>query len=255
MVKSDTTGQEVALVITSCNRLHLLEKTIQSFLQFNTYPLSQKIIIEDSGKPELYKELQKNYGTEFEILFNEKPLGQAASIDRAYSQVHCPYIFHCEDDWEFYRPSFIEDSLVFLCEFPKLKQVLLRSIHHDYLVHHKTVNFHSEPLAVRGIRAYKSKMAPQFAESDWVTHSYNPGLIRRVDYERIGKYEGKTEAEISKFYKDIGFYSVALENDVILHLGWEESTLGHGPNGRNRQPSVLKKLRHKINSIIRPRLV
>ena len=30
-------------------------------------------------------------------------------MDRAYSNVTTPFIFHCEDDWEFYRKGFIED--------------------------------------------------------------------------------------------------------------------------------------------------
>jgi hypothetical protein len=40
--------KEVTLVITSCNRIDLLKKTIASFERFNTYPIKKAIIIEDS---------------------------------------------------------------------------------------------------------------------------------------------------------------------------------------------------------------
>lgn len=236
----------VALVITSCNRLHLLDKTIRSFQCYNTYPLAQKIIIEDSGIPEVYEALKQSYGSDFEILFNEKSLGQAASVDRAYSKVNSPYIFHCEDDWEFYRPSFIEDSFVFLRAFPKLKQVLLRSISHDYAVHHSTVTFQKEPIFCEGLRAYQSNMAERFKESDWITHSYNPGLIRKADYELIGTYQGKTEAQIAMYYKQQGFFSAALENDAVLHLGWDDSTQ---LKPRKKNEFVLK-LKHKLKQIL-----
>ena len=33
------------------------------------------------------------------------------SIDSVYSTIDTEYIFHCEDDWEFYDSSFIEKSL------------------------------------------------------------------------------------------------------------------------------------------------
>jgi len=34
--------------------------------------------------------------------FKLKNIGQIKSIDKAYSMVDTEYIFHCEDDWEFY---------------------------------------------------------------------------------------------------------------------------------------------------------
>ncbi|MCQ5167817.1 hypothetical protein NE645_17870, partial [Roseburia hominis] len=33
------------------------------------------------------------------------------------------YIFHCEDDWEFYRPGFVEDSRAILENKPEILQV------------------------------------------------------------------------------------------------------------------------------------
>ena len=39
--------KEVTVVLTACNRADLLEKTLDSFFKFNTYPLKRFIIIDD----------------------------------------------------------------------------------------------------------------------------------------------------------------------------------------------------------------
>jgi hypothetical protein len=44
-----TNNNDVTLVITSCNRPHLLKRTLSSFVQMNTYPICKTYIIDDSG--------------------------------------------------------------------------------------------------------------------------------------------------------------------------------------------------------------
>ena len=53
-------------------------------------------------------------------------MGQVAAIDTAYARVKTDFIFHCEDDWEFLRPQFIERSLVILNSRPDILMVSLR---------------------------------------------------------------------------------------------------------------------------------
>ena len=43
---------------------------------------------------------------DLEFIFNERRRGQILSIDRLYSTIDTEYIFHCEDDWEFYKKRF-----------------------------------------------------------------------------------------------------------------------------------------------------
>src|SRR5271170_1236016 len=40
---------DVTVVVTSCGRQDLLERTMDSFLKYNRYPISKYIIVEDSG--------------------------------------------------------------------------------------------------------------------------------------------------------------------------------------------------------------
>ncbi|MBK6807259.1 MAG: hypothetical protein IPG84_21505 [Betaproteobacteria bacterium] len=53
-------------------------------------------------------------GVPIELIVNDPPVGQMTSIDRAYALVDTPYVFHCEDDWRFFRSGFVEESRVVL---------------------------------------------------------------------------------------------------------------------------------------------
>ena len=56
--------EKVTFVLLSCGRLDLLEKTLNSFLRYNNYPIERYIIVEDSADPVIYeqcKELNKRF--------------------------------------------------------------------------------------------------------------------------------------------------------------------------------------------------
>ena len=53
--------KEVSVVVTSCNRPDLLEKTLDSFNDFNTYPIKKFIVIDDSGVVGCNNDLIKKY--------------------------------------------------------------------------------------------------------------------------------------------------------------------------------------------------
>lgn len=46
-------NKQVTLVITACGRPHLLKRTLESFMKYNTYPIIEGFIIEDSGQPNI----------------------------------------------------------------------------------------------------------------------------------------------------------------------------------------------------------
>jgi hypothetical protein len=104
---------EVTMVITSCNRAELLEKTLESFVKYNTYPIKETFIIDDSGIIGCNDNVLDKFKNILNIktIYNNKNMGQIQSIDKVYSYVTTKYIFHCEEDWEFLQPGFIEKSL------------------------------------------------------------------------------------------------------------------------------------------------
>ena len=91
----------VTVCITSCGRLDLLAETLRSFRAFNTG--GNYILSEDSTDAVVIAEAQRLY-PEMTILSGPDRLGLMGSIDRLYSSVQTPYIFHLEDDWVFDGP-------------------------------------------------------------------------------------------------------------------------------------------------------
>jgi len=200
--------EEVTIVITACNRPDLLEITINSFLQYNTYPIKQWIISEDSGNPKVNESLQKKYP---DFMWITGRRGQIKSIDEAYSHVDTEYVFHLEDDWETYKDGAIVESVKILKEFPKVSAVMCRD--HTPRVYHMSEN---PPL----LKCW----------GGWGFYSFNPGLRRMSDYKTLfGTFSSFTnsgeglsdERKLNDFFNEKG-YCMALTPDpegYIKHIG------------------------------------
>lgn len=212
---------EVTLCLTSCGRPDLLQITLESFFKFNTYPIQKILIIDDSGlanmKTEKSRVYLENLFAAFPItwIYNTKNEGQIACIDKIYSMVKTPFIFHCEDDWEFYKSGFIETSLPVLKKNPQCIQVWLRELY----------DTNGHPLI------YKDKLwqlTPNYLGS-WHGFSFNPGLRRLSDYRLIKNYSLHTtfdkqrpwqsEASIGEIYKKLNFFAAILPEGYVRHIG------------------------------------
>jgi len=208
---------DVTVVLTSCGRFDLLKKTVESFLQFNSYPIKAFIITEDSGSEEVFSSIPEALRDKFTFLINKENIGQIKSIDNAYAKVDTPYIFHCEDDWEFYRSSFIEDSKKILESNKEIIQVWLRSYYYDIRIH-SGYHYWGERLKQNDVAYYRVMSHKQ----DWQGFSFNPGLRRLNDYLNIGKYDDYDhEKSLSKLYSDNGMWAATLEADAVSHLGFD----------------------------------
>lgn len=118
---SHANNNDVTLVITSCNRPTLLDKTLESFVKFNTYPIIKTLILDDSGIIGCNEHVVNKYKDSLNIvsLYNKTNISQINTIYKLYSYVRTKYVFYCEDNWEFLQPGFIEkpDEKIFaVCE-------------------------------------------------------------------------------------------------------------------------------------------
>lgn len=141
----------VSVVLTSCGRPDLLKRTIDSFNKYNTFPVNQFIIVEDSGNKAICNELRLKY-PEYTLILNERNIGLIASIDKGYSFVNSPFIFHCEDDWEFYRSGFIEKSLKILLTHLEIMLVWIRALNdtNGHPVEEKLFNIEDTSFRIMG---------------------------------------------------------------------------------------------------------
>lgn len=223
------TSGEVTVVVTSCGRQDLLERTLDSFLHYNTHPIKEFIIMED-GDGERNATLALKYrGHPMRWLSTGTRVGQIAAIDRAYSEVTTEYIFHCEDDWEFHAPGFIEKSEVILENNPSILQVWLRGLADTN--RHPMLDFEllSDGVAYRLLRHFHD--AGEWGV--WHGLSWNPGLRRTRDYQLLGSFGSldpgtrketwRVEYEAGAFYQQRGFYAAVLaangDRGYVRHIG------------------------------------
>ena len=217
---------DITLAVTSCGRLDLLEKTLKSFFKFNTYPIKKTIIVDDSGRDFDEERIRSVVPGEIEFLINKVNIGQIKSIDRLYSSIDTPYIFHCEDDWEFYAPGFIEESLAILESNPNIFTVWIRA--------HNDTNGH--PLT--DLKALSPGVKNKFLVKDyrgvWGGFTFNPGLRRLSDYLKLAPYASRpivfplknktmiSEVDLSIDYRALGYEAVISNkpDGYIRHIGF-----------------------------------
>jgi hypothetical protein len=236
---------EVTFVLTSCGRVDLLQKTIESFEKFNSYPIKRGIITEDSCDEEVYKQVRDLFGDRYEIWANEEKKGQIKSIVDAYETIDTPYIFHCEDDWEFIRPGFVEESMVILQHDPNIIQAWLENRDSANAATNSVELFtFMDQTDIDGACYNKMKVADGW---EWGYFSFRPGLKRKRDYDKIGGYARFTnEVDISCTYRDLGYYCVILSEPASIDLGSDRRV--HDPTRiwpkrrKHGKPTGLKRL-------------
>jgi hypothetical protein len=220
----------ITVCLTSCGRFDLLTRTIESLIKHWDGPKPVALYIyEDSGvsigqeMTYLIKDYCRNL-CPVTVYADSKNVGQITAVDRLYSLVETPYIFHCEDDWEFYQTSFIQSSLDILQHEPKVMQVWLRDP--------KDRNGHpaSGPIHTH-LRTHYQHLSKLHARGQWRGFSFNPGLRRLSDYQRLfpnGYAEKCTwdrakpwmaESQIGQVYWRNGFVAATLLRGYVKHLG------------------------------------
>lgn len=201
----------ITLVITSCGRWDLLTRTLHSLVLHADMPFARMIITEDSGRPLPQHILDYHGWTELVALHGEPHVGQITSIDRAYAHVRTPYVFHCEDDWEFHRPGFLQESLEVLERDPLCINHWLR-----------------ERTDTNGHPVDGDRLRPGYNYL-WWGFTFNPTLKRMADYRKLGTYgavarwnprdPGHAESRISKRYHDLGYHATITTTGYVRHTG------------------------------------
>jgi len=223
-------NNSVTITITSCYRPDLLDKTLESFIKYNTYPITETIILDDSGVINCNEEVIEKYRNILNIksIYNKKNIRQLKTIDKLYSYVKTKYIFHCEEDWEFTKSSFIEKSLEIFERFPneKIFTIWLRA--HDDLNGHDYFYDNNGCLRLKELHNHWGV---------WKGISFNPGLRRTKDMYLYHPYSLNIEnrkrhnnimdeMSVNNLYEKDGYYSLLLNEKEghVKHIGYDNST-------------------------------
>nr|WP_314265620.1 glycosyltransferase [uncultured Moellerella sp.] len=215
----------VTIVLTSCGRFDLLKKTLESLDKFNSYPIKKVIITEDSGNDNIKNHLPEHWKEYTFIIINNPRLGQIKSIDLAYKHVDSEYIFHCEDDWLFYRTGFIEESISVLENNKNIVLVSLRDFDNDIKINYPD-HYLGDNYIFEGISC--SRLC--CTDNIWGGFSFNPGLRRMSDYLLLAPYYNEMssdirEKELSIGYLSKGMFIAILKESAVKHIGWEQHVL------------------------------
>lgn len=216
---------DITVVVTSCNRHDLLARTLESFRTHESEGRVARILVAEDGDADPAPVCER-FGAEH---FRTKDrVGQIRLIDQAYARVTTPFIFHLEDDWEFYRSGFMERSRAILENDPSTLLVQLRPWNDN----------NGHPLSFAAPDRSFGVLAYGYCDC-WHGFTLNPGLRRLSDYQRLGgSYErqpktmyvvAKTptaslpyEVEASAFYHRLGYRAVILdETGYVRHIGEE----------------------------------
>jgi hypothetical protein len=219
----------IDIVITSCGRLDLLKRTINSLIKYIDYPINKIIIIDDSASNETKEGIVKFMDAsqfpskKVELIFNKENIGLINSIDKAYQLIESEFFLHCEDDWEFLKAGFIEPSLKIIQNNHLVMQTWISNIHNqpidaeiqiadgiqyryasidgmDHLWHGFTLN-----PGIRSLRVYK-------AAAPWAQWSSSSDFL------------ALRECKIGYEYFLRGFRAAVLLDSYCIHIGGLNST-------------------------------
>lgn len=219
----------ITVVVTSCGRQDLLARTLTSFFAYNSGEVARIIVVEDGAADKNAALMQRFRAQAIDWIGTQQRVGQILAIDTAYALVDTEWIFHLEDDWEFYAPGFIEKSQAVLTADPSCLEVMLRAL--------DDTNGHPLLPEAETIGGVETKTYAFGFDGVWHGFSFNPGLRRTADYRRLGSYglhvryawrdRGVAEAGLSQIYRDLGMHVRILADregaGYVRHIGWERT--------------------------------
>jgi glycosyltransferase involved in cell wall biosynthesis len=218
----DQPESDITAFILSCNRLHLLKKTVESFLKTRDLP-TKVVIVDDSGEPEVFEYLVKNYGKFADIVCFPENRGLWWAKDFMVSFCSTPYIFYVEEDWAFLNTGYLQKSKKILEDHRHIGTVDLswRTFEEE--------GFDSyHPALIENEYFLKKPWQISPDHLPWFCWHGSPNLKRREDLLLLGRVEGfYTEWNIDRKFYALGFRGVFLKDRYVYHLGDHQSLMAH----------------------------
>jgi len=198
----------VTLFITSCGRPELLKRTLTSFVAHNTYPIQEVILCEDSGIPGIVDFASDILPYPITYCYNTVRSGQMKTIETYTALIKTPFVFHLEDDYEFFDSGFIELSLKIMETDPMISQVLLEDEQHTYF----TVDMQN-PLCRKALTSDPIDTSVNDGNGALSCFSWRPSL-RRIEIQKLRMpYKlWDDEYTIQLKVNKMGYYSVVTQN-------------------------------------------
>lgn len=228
----------VTVTITSCKRVDLFTRTINSFVKCckDINLVDEWLCVDDNSSESDRKKMIELYPFINFYLKTPKEKGHPQSMNIIRKLVKTPYTFHMEDDWQFFDfRNYISDCLEVLGQNPKFGQCLINRNYAETQRDHEIKGgvFRSTPSGLRYYehefcrtenekKAFDEKYSQGKHCSYWPHFSFRPSLIRTKIYQELGEFNENIshfEMDYASRYVNSGYTSAFLEGVHCLHIG------------------------------------
>ena len=228
----------ITLTMTSCKRFDLFEKTMNSFINCckDIHMIDRWFCVDDNSSEEDKEKMKEKYPFVDFYFKNLNEKGHPQSMNIIRDNVTTPYIFHMEDDWQFFnRQNYMTKCLDVLSQNSKIGQCLINKNYAETSRDHNICGGYFKQTST-GLRYYiheftlteedKKKFNEKYGQvkqcAYWPHFSFRPSLFRRKVLDDIGPYNEKVshfEMEYSCRYNNLGLVSAFLEGIYCQHIG------------------------------------
>jgi GR25 family glycosyltransferase involved in LPS biosynthesis/GT2 family glycosyltransferase len=225
----------ITLTITTCKRLELFKRTINSFINCCTdyHFISYWICIDDNSSESDREEMKRLYPF-FRFYFkNPSEKGHAKSMNIIRKMVTTPYALHLEDDWEFFSvQSYIQPAIEILNNHNNIGQVLFNCNYAETEAHIDTIGGFpsSTKYGTRYIihdyepnnQSFKNKYGYGLNCGYWPHYSLRPGIFKKSVLDVVGEFSETAnhfEMDYAYRYVEKGFFTAFFENISCYHIG------------------------------------
>lgn len=275
----------VTVTMTSCKRLELFKATVNSFYEccLDRDLIKEWICIDDNSSDADRVEMQRLYPFIQFIMKPHSAKGHSQSMNLVRDLATTPYIFHLEDDFNFFiKRRYLTAAIRILDDHPSIGQVLINRNYAETYADHSTVggvSKHLNPALGMGSHFFLHEYCPTEGEKRaferrhsrdgrlghnaayWPHFSLRPSLIRRQALIKVGSFNDSTshfEMEYANRWVAAGWTSAFFDGVFCIHTGRlttqcsdEERAripnaydLNHVPQFGRALPDVLPTTRH-----------
>ncbi|MEO1796356.1 MAG: hypothetical protein AAFR53_05000 [Pseudomonadota bacterium] len=201
---------DVTLCVTMGLRPDELRDTVESMgPELRSYPI---LAVNDFGDEET-NDVFRTLIPHGRIIDMNGKKGHMNALRALYAGVETNYVMHFEDDWEFVRTDFLDESIAILDEARRVSQVCLRADYDIKFARHAGDDLPCETLA--GVETFRLDRLHDV----WFRFTLNPHVARTRDWQWIIRRNFRDERHISRKMRGNQRYTAFLKDAVCHHAG------------------------------------
>lgn len=237
-LKVHTTEQpnsDITAFILSCNRLHLLKRTVETFMATKEIKV-KTVIVDDSGEEGVFEYLVKEYGDFSDIVCFPVNRGLFWAKDFMTSFCHTEYIFYIEEDWEFLKPGYLQKSKEILQKYREIGSIDISwRTFEEY-----GLKTYDENALEDGTFYYKTPLKISKDHLHWLLWMGSPNLKRREDLILLGRVEKYfNEWNVDRKFHSLGLKGIYLNDRYVTHIGDGQSLMVNKRTNEGATPETL----------------